>query len=465
MTELEIKKRLEKRIIFGDNNSDPVTCFIYTVNLQRIMSVGKFMFLSSDYKKIGVINMDTFKEIKYWCLVDEAFNDYEDYVELPFSEKDRNYSVNFSNSKLIGIKSKPIDVLTVESSLKITTKISDYEIEEKMIYSKDNIKNIEDGTVKICILYVHSASIPIIKIKSLDQFEKDLESFEFGFDITNLNEENLIFNSHLSRVSIEEKKIRITKDIPMFNVDSMASNIKSYTRNEEIIKDENGNIVKYINHDTGINGIKKDDSWIVNFKDVTIFPSSCFGKSSKSTYDDNGATIIEKTEYDYGYTIINYFNNGISLTLYFFDGKLFLAVSYPFVEKTIYKIYDFIEVDQSNFEVLNNLDNYYNPVIITTVDSDDTTYSDIHFKLCSNDNFKNSANEFDCAIFGSKTYYQDNLSSFKITNEEGKELTSEFNSNLFEPEEVYMRDMFGIPGVSFKELVKNNGGTLNDKIN
>lgn len=411
--------------------------------------------------------METFEEIEY-NTNNDIFDDYEDYIGLPFTEKDRNYSVNFSNSRLIGIKSKPIDTLTVESSLKVTTKISDSEIEEKMIYSKDNIKNIEDDTVKICILYVHSASIPIIKIKYLDQFEKDLESFEFGFDITNLTEENLIFNSHLSRVSIEEKKIKTTKDIPMFNVDSMTSNIKSCTRNEEIIKDENGNIIKYINHDTNINAIKKGDSWIVKFKDVTIFLSKCFGtfRRSKSTYDDNGDTIIDKSDYDSGYTIINYFNNGkIILSLYFFIEKLFLTVSYPFAEKTICKIYDFIEVDQSNFEVLNNLDNYYNPVIISTVDSDDTTYSDIHFKLCSSDIFKNSANEFACAIFGSKTYYQDNISSFKITNEDGKELTSKFNSNLLEPEEVYMRDMFGIPGVSFKELVRNNGGTLNDRIN
>lgn len=455
MKDIEIKNRLEEKIIFGDD-TNPVTCLIYTLDLKQ--GAGSTVSLQgSDCKKIKVINMDT--------LIEE---DNKNSVELLFTEVDRFYTVSFRKSKMINIKTKYSNNLKIEASLKVFTKISDSEIETKSINCNDILENINEN-IKVCVLYVHSASVPIIKIKSLDQFNKDLESFEYGFDITNLSEENLIYNSHYSRVTIEEKKIKTTKDIPMFNIDSMSSQIKDNIINEEFIRDKDGNIIMYINHDTGISAYKEDNFEKVYLNDILIYPlDDCFGNIinsktiSENIFENNKIELVEN-KYDSGYsTIIQIINQSPKYAYCFYKNKLFMIIDF-FERGSICYIYNFIEYDvlsdlsskSNKFELLTG--SLANPFIISKVFG-----NEISFKLNSNSKNKNEANEFINSLYfnaGLEIYYSDNLSYFSINNRSDIEKSSpKFRSAIFKPEEVFIRNRFGIPVKSFKELLEDNKG-------
>ena len=432
----ELEEKVSKTIIFG-NKDNPAYCEIYTFPND---SESDSIILS--IKKDGSIN-----ELNH----------------LPLNNSD----VKIVKCKRINIQKKK-DQSKNNLKIKSSTKLPN----GKVLSSNDIItlrKNQEK--VKVCILYVNGNTNPIVKIKSIYRYNKDLGKYKYGFNLDNLIENNLLYNSHLSKINIEEEGKDTLHDVQILSVSSIVNSLNF--RNEYIEKNDQGLILKYRNYDTKISmELDKKLRQNVFFKDVQI-TNFRKGDFVKDVWENLNGRRIEKLSYEKsGYTIIRITETPIKIQKFeilLYKNKL-LKVDYFGPNQSFIKVFDLENFDFDEILKLDLIGVYklFSTKNCITCSSENLVSPHIYLSVftCLKDNIRT------VPPFGNKGFIQ----KFRVHGEDVKLCgysdancrVGDFSnqdwkffrmSPYFElnKDEIYYRDCYGIPVCDFDYLLKKVG--------
>lgn len=434
MVTTTIKNNLEDKIIFGEDKL-PTVCRIYTIPFESGNSIedDTYLYIKDRY---------SFEQIDEKLFLSYLNNSGKKYGDISICKvKKLAYGPR-------GIQADSGQNLKVSSSSSTESVLENTgETLIKTISFSDFVKigNKSKG-FKVCILYCNSFSAPIVKIKSIYQYNIDLKKFKYGFDICNLSEGKLKYNSHYSKIDIEEKKVKKSFGIANYTIDRMVSDIASKVPDEYIETDKNGLVTLYKNFDTGISL----ENGIIYFKNHPI--------ANHITNNNNYRLDHKDRNHDFE---INYYNidgykdtifviihdDTDAVTLFLYKNKVYYAGYYCF-NAYVASCYDFIDYDENMIidllkeKGLNCAFNceVFKPVVTCystcTIGGSGTEVNSI---ATNTQNRKNSSQTEKDGII----YYNDGLTSAEIDIKSNSIIN--FASSYYTRDDCYIRTIFGVP--------------------
>lgn len=430
MNTTTIKNNLEDKIIFGEDKL-PTVCRIYTIPFESGNSI-------EDDTYLYIKNRYSFEQIDEKLFLSYLNNSGKKYGDI-----------SICKAKKLAFGPRGIEADS-DQNLKVSSSSSTESVLEntgetliKTISFSDFVKiGSKSKGIKVCILYCNSFSAPIVKIKSIYQYNIDLRKFKYGFDklkygfdICNLSEGKLKYNSHYSKIDIEEKKIKKSFGIANYTIDRMVSDIESKVPDEYIETGKNGLVTLYKNFDTGISF----ENGIIYFKNHPI-------NNNNNIYRLDHKDRNHDFEIDY-YTIdgcedtksVIIHNDTDTVTLFLYKNKVY----YAGYNNCVASCYDFIDYDENmiinllkekclNCEVFKPVVSCYNHC---TVDTSGTA------NIIST-NTQNRKNSYQIEK-GGIIYYNDGLTNAEIDIESNSIIN--FASSYYTRDNCYIRTIFGIP--------------------
>lgn len=464
----QCKEILENKIIFGDVNS-PIVCKIFTLDLRNkeIIESDENYLLCNSRTDIQLISKDSFYN---W--LGKIYSNLKDGLDFSGPYFKCHKRIKKFGKKINEIDdNKTIDLQITASKTKSVENNNDNTVTAKTISISDNLELVNCKTLKVCVLYCNSYSAPIIKIKSLYQYKKDLKRNDFGFDIFNLSEDKLKYNSHFSKVKMEEKIIKKSSydDFAPYTIDKMVADCKYSIRDEYILLNDDGTVDTYLNRNTHI--LKEKGK--TYYRNCIISPlitdttKKTLIKEEKSKMHEKeftfklflvGSLVIDgKISYDYtvlNLVVLNNDNNHITsnLYLYLYKDKLYFVQIDLEEGKSInqyhhiYNFYNFIDFS-ANYSQLNLNNVYYDINCSKKYDLFCYSAYDNSADNCRMDislmNIENSVDNFRYSASPLESIYTDPYSAF-IFDKSTKEF-EKFKSNFYTKDTLYIRDKFGIP--------------------
>ena len=333
MVTTTIKNNLEDKIIFGEDKL-PTVCRIYTIPFESGNSI-------EDDTYLYIKNRYSFEQIDEKLFLSYLNNSGKKYGDISICKVKK---LAFGPRGIQADSGQNLKVSSSSSTEFVLDNTGETLI--KTISFSDFVKigNKSKG-IKVCILYCNSFSAPIVKIKSIYQYNIDLKKFKYGFDICNLSEGKLKYNSHYSKIDIEEKKVKKSFGIANYTIDRMVSDIASKVPDEYIETGKNGLVTLYKNFDTGISL----ENGIIYFKNHPIANHITNNNNYRLDHKDRNHD-FEINYYNidgYEDTIFVIIYDGTdAVTLFLYKNKVYYAGYYCF-NAYVASCYDFIDYDEN----------------------------------------------------------------------------------------------------------------------